>query len=285
MRFAFIRRHAGEYSVAWMCQVLDVSLSGYYAWLRRPESQRSRDDRRLLIEIRAIHRQSRRSYGSPRIYRELRERKYRCGRHRVARLMRQDGLEGTYRRKFRVTTNSKHRWPVAPNRLERRFEAATPNTVWAGDITYIWTREGWLYLAVLLDLCSRRVVGWATSSRLTRRLPQAALEMAIGRRRPAAAVLHHSDRGSQYASKDYREALVEAGFIVSMSRRGDCYDNAPVESFFATLKKELVAGETFYSRRQACRELVDYIEGFYNCWRRHSSLGYLSPVAFEEQLA
>ena len=285
MRFAFIRRHAGEFSVAWMCQVLDVSLSGYYAWLHRPESQRSREDRRLLIEIRAIHRQSRRTYGSPRMVRELRERQYRCGRHRVARLMRQDGLEGTYRRKFRVTTDSQHKWPVAPNRLERRFQVARPDTVWAGDITYIRTREGWLYLAVLLDLCSRRIVGWATSSRLTRRLPQAALQMAMGRRRPQAAVLHHSDRGSQYASKDYREALSEAGFEVSMSRRGDCYDNAPVESFFATLKKELVAGEVFYSRRQAQREIVDYIEGFYNCWRRHSSLGYLSPMAFEEQAA
>ncbi len=174
---------------------------------------------------------------------------------------------------------------MAPNRLERRFEVATPDTAWAGDITYIPTREGWLYLAVPLDLCSRRIVGWATSSRLTRRLPQTALEMAIGRRRPQAAVLHHSDRGSQYASKDYREALSEAGFEVSMSRRGDCYDNAPVESFFATLKKELVAGEVFYSRRQAHREIVDYIEGFYNCWRRHSSIGYLSPAAFEEQAA
>ena len=283
MRFAFIRRHAGEYPVACLCQVLDVSLSGYYAWLDRPESQRSRDDRRLLIEIRAIHRQSRRTYGSPRMYRELRERTFRCSRHRVARLMRKDGLEGTYRRRFRVTTDSEHKWPVAPNRLQRRFEVATPDTVWAGDITYIRTREGWLYLAVLLDLCSRRIVGWATSSRLTRRLPQAALEMAIGRRRPAAAVLHHSDRGSQYASKDYRDALSEAGFEVSMSRRGDCYDNAPAESFFATLKKELVAGEVFYSRRQAHREIVDYIESFYNCWRRHSSIGYLSPAAFEEQ--
>ena len=285
MRFTFIRRHAGEYPVDLMCQVLDVSASGYYACLRRPESQRSRDDRRLLIEMRAIHQQSRRTYGSPRIYRELRERRYECGRHRVARLMRQDGLEGTYRRNFRVTTNSKHHWPVAPNRLDRRFEVATPDTVWAGDITYIWTREGWLYLAVLLDLCSRRIVGWAMSSRLTRRLPRAALEMAIGRRRPEAPILHHSDRGSQYASKDYRRALADAGFTVSMSRRGDCYDNAPVESFFATLKKELVAGEAFYSRNQARHELVDYIEGFYNCWRRHSSIGYVSPADFEEQVA
>ncbi len=271
--------------MAWMFQVLDVSPSGYYAWLRRPESRRSRDDRRLLVEIRAIHRESRRTYGSPRMHRELRERKYECGRHRVARLMRQDGLKGTHRSKFRVTTDSEHKWPVAPNRLGRRFEVDTPDTVWAGDITYIRTREGWLYLAVLLDLCSRRVVGWATSSRLTRRLPQEALEMAIGRRRPAAAVLHHSDRGSQYASRDYRDALSEAGFEVSMSRRGDCYDNAPVESFFATLKKELVAGEVFYSRRQAHHEIVDYIEAFYNCWRRHSSIGYLSPAAFEEQAA
>ncbi len=283
MRFAFIRQHAGECPVAWICQVLEVSLSGYYAWLGRPESRRSRDDRRLLIEIPTIHRQSRRTYGSPRMHRELRGRRYRCGRHRVARLMRQDGLEGTYRRRFRVTTDSQHKWPVAPNRLERRFEVATPDTVWASDITYIRTREGWLYLAVLLDLCSRRIVGWATSSRLTRRLPLAALEMAIGRRRPTAAVLHHSDRGSQYASEEYRDALSEAGFQVSMSRRGDCYDNAPAESFFATLKKELVAGEVFYSRRQAHREIVDYIESFYNCWRRHSSIGYLSPAAFEEQ--
>ena len=285
MRFAFIRRHAGEYPLGWMCQVLRVSMSGYYAWLRRPESRRSREDRRLLIEIRAIHRQSRRTYGSPRIYHELRERRFPCGRHRVARLMRQDGLEGTYRRRFRVTTHSQHRWPVAPNRLQRRFEVATVDTVWAGDLTYIWTREGWLYLAVLLDLCSRRVVGWAMSSRLTRRLPQAALQMAIGRRRPQAPILHHSDRGSQYASNDYRDALADAGLLASMSRRGDCYDNAPVESFFATLKKELVAGEVFYTRRQARREIVDYIEGFYNCWRRHSSLGHISPAAFEEKAA
>jgi len=285
MRFAFIRRHAGEYPLGWMCQVLRVSMSGYYAWLRRPESRRSREDRRLLIEIRAIHRQSRRTYGSPRIYHELRERRLPCGRHRVARLMRQDGLEGTYRRRFRVTTHSQHRWPVAPNRLQRRFEVATVDTVWAGDITYIWTREGWLYLAVLLDLCSRRIVGWAMSSRLTRRLPQAALQMAIGRRRPQAPILHHSDRGSQYASNDYRDALADAGLLASMSRRGDCYDNAPVESFFATLKKELVAGELFYTRRQARREIVDYIEGFYNCWRRHSSLGHISPAAFEEKAA
>lgn len=285
MRFAFIRRHAEEYPLGWMCQVLGVSMSGYYAWLRRPESRRSREDRRLLIEIRAIHRQSRRTYGSPRMHRELRERKYYCGRHRVARLMRQDGLEGTFRRRFRVTTDSQHKWPVAPNRLKRRFEVATVDTVWAGDITYIWTREGWLYLAVLLDLCSRRIVGWAMSSRLTRRLPQAALEMAIGRRQPRAPILHHSDRGSQYASNDYRDALSDAGLVASMSRRGDCYDNAPVESFFATLKKELVAGEVFYTRRQARREIIDYIEGFYNCWRRHSSLGQISPAAFEEKAA
>jgi putative transposase len=285
MRFAFIRRHTGEFPLDVMCRVLEVSASGYYAWLHRPESRRSRDNRQLLIEIRAIHRQSHRRYGSPRVYRELRGRGRPCGRHRVARLMRRDGLEGTFRRKFRVTTDSKHRWPVAPNRLERQFAVSRPDTVWAGDITYIRTREGWLYLAVLLDLCSRRVVGWAMSSRLTRQLPLAALEMATGRRRPRASILHHSDRGSQYASSDYRQALSEEGFAVSMSRRGNCYDNAPVESFFATLKKELVAGDVFYTREQARREIVDYIEGSYNSWRRPSALGYLSPAAFEEQLA
>ena len=194
------------------------------------------------------------------------------------------GIEGQRKRRFRVTTDSRHSHPVAANHLNRNFTASAPNKVWVTDITYIWTREGWIYLAVLLDLCSRRVVGWATSSRLTRRLPQAALEMAIGRR-PGACVLHHSDRGSQYASKDYREALLEAGFEVSMSRAGDCWDNAPVESFFATLKKELLQGEAFYSRSQAHREIVDYIERFYNCWRRHSSIGYLSPMDFEEQAA
>ncbi len=285
MRFAFIRRHACEHPVAWMCQVLGVSLSGYYAWLHRPESQRRRDDRRLLLEIRSIHRQSRRRYGSPRVYRELRGRGIACGRHRVARLMRQDGLEGSFRRRFRVTTDSRHRWPVAANHLARRFSVSRPDRVWAGDITYIRTREGWLYLAVLLDLCSRRIVGWAMSPRLTRRLPQAALEMAVGRRRPQTPIVHHSDRGSQYASADYRRALSEEGFVVSMSRRGDCYDNAPVESFFATLKKELVAGEVFYTREQARREIVDYIESFYNSWRRHSALGYLSPAEFEEKVA
>ena len=285
MRFAFIRRHTGEFPLDVMCRVLEVSASGYYAWRHRPESRRSREDRRLLLEIRAIHRQSRRRYGSPRVHHELRGRGFRCGRHRVARLMRDDGLEGTFRRRFRVTTDSKHRWPVASNRLARQFEVSRPDTVWAGDITYIPTRGGWLYLAVLLDLCSRRVVGWAMSPRLGRRLPLAALEMATGRRRPRASILHHSDRGSQYASKDYRQALSDEGFVVSMSRRGDCYDNAPVESFFATLKKELVAGEVFYTREQARREIVDYIESFYNSWRRHSALGYLSPAAFEEQVA
>jgi len=285
MRFAFIRRHTGEFPLDVMCRVLEVSASGYYAWRTRPESRRSREDRRLLTEIRAIHRQSRRRYGSPRVHHELRGRGVRCGRHRVARLMRQDGLEGTYRRKFRVTTDSKHRWPVAANRLARQFKVSRPDTVWAGDITYIRTREGWLYLAVLLDLCSRRVVGWALSPRLGRRLPLAALEMATGRRRPRVAILHHSDRGSQYASRDYRQALSDEGFVVSMSRRGDCYDNAPVESFFATLKKELVAGDVFYTREQARCEIVEYIESFYNSWRRHSALGYLSPAAFEEKVA
>lgn len=284
MRFAFIRRHARQYPVAVMSRLLGVSSSGYYAWLHRPESRRSRDDRRLLTAIRTIHRQSRRTYGSPRVHAELIEHGIRCGRHRVARLMRQDALRGAFRRKFRVTTQSGHRFPVASNRLGRRFAVERPDTVWAGDITYVWTREGWLYLAVLLDLCSRRVVGWSLSSRLTRRLALLALEMALGRRRPARGVLHHSDRGSQYASNDYRQALREAGLEVSMSRRGDCWDNAPVESFFATLKRELVTERDFWTREQARREIVDYIEVFYNHQRRHSALGQISPARFEEQL-
>ena len=237
MRFAFIRRHTGEYPVALMCQVLGVSLSGYYAWLHRPESRRSRDDRRLLLEIRAIHRQSRRRDGSPRVHRELRGRGRVCGRHRVARLMRQDGLEGTFRRKFRVTTDSQHRWPVAANHLARRFSVSRPDRVWP-DRHHLHPHAGRLAVSggpAGSVLASNRGLGDESEADTL-----AAAGCPGDGRGPTPAsnpIVHHSDRGSQYASADYRRALSEEGFVVSMSRRGDCYDNAPVESFFATLKR------------------------------------------------
>lgn len=285
MKFHFIRQHSRQHRVRTLCRALGVSLSGYYAWLRRPESRRRREDRRLLHQIRVIHRQSDRSYGSRRIYRELRAQGVRCGRKRVARLMRKDGLRAKSPRRFKVTTQSAAGHAVAPNLLDRAFEVSTPDTVWAGDITYIWTREGWLYLAVLMDLCSRYIVGWAVRDRLAGRLTLDALDMALEQRQPVPGLMHHSDRGSQYTAAAYQDELRRRGFVVSMSRRGDCYDNAPLESFFATLEKELLSDADFLTRRQARAAIFDYLEAFYNRRRLHSALDYLSPADFEEAQA
>jgi transposase InsO family protein len=283
MKYVFIRKHVGQHSVVGLCEVLGVSRGGYYSWRSRAESQRVREDRQLLPRIRAAFRESHRSYGSPRVHAELREEGIRCGRHRVARLMRQDQLQARVRRRFKSTTQSCHAHTVAPNELQRQFKVAVPNTCWAADITYIWTQEGWLYLAVLLDLCSRRIVGWAVSDRLTEELSLKALEQAHAHRRPPAGLLHHSDRGSQYAALRYRDRLARYGMRASMSRRGDCWDNAVVESFFSSLKTELFAGRRWpETRQQARRELFEYLEIFYNRKRRHSALGYLSPNRFEE---
>lgn len=265
-----------------ICRVLRVSPSGYYRWRGRAESQRSREDRRLQVQIRAVYRETKGRYGSPRIYKELRELGVRCSRKRVARLMRQERLRARCRRRYRVTTQSEHRYEVVPNRLARQFCVASPNQVWAGDITYLQTREGWLYLAVLLDLFSRRVVGWAVSDRLDAELATSALQMALEQRRPPRGLLHHSDRGCQYASGSYQAILRRYGVEGSMSRAGDCYDNAVVESFFSTLKVELEGVGRHRTRQEAYRELFDYIERFYNRRRRHSSLGYVSPMAFEK---
>lgn len=283
MKYAFIQEHVSQHSIVRLCESLGVSRGGYYSWLSRPESQRTRKDRQLLPRIRAAFRESRRRYGSPRVHAQLREEGIRCGRHRVARLMRQDRLQARPRRRFKSTTQSAHTQAVAANELQRQFEVATLDTCWAGDITYIWTREGWLYLAVLLDLCSRRIVGWAVSDRLTEELTLKALDQALAHRRPRAGLLHHSDRGSQYAARRYRKRLALSGVRASMSRRGDCWDNAVVESFFSSLKTELFAGRRGPETRQAAhRELFEYIEVFYNRKRRHSALGYLSPSQFEE---
>ena len=282
MKFDFIDAKKACYPVALLCRHLGVSRSGYYAWAQRPESQRDKSDRALSVEVAAVHQESRSRYGSPRVHAELRSRGRRVSRKRVARLMRQQGLRARPRRRFVRTTDSAHSHPVAPNALDRKFEPTQPNCVWAGDITYVWTAEGWLYLAVLLDLFSRKVVGWAMSEKIDRELVLSALDMALlGRPAPA---LHHSDRGSQYASEDYRHLLEQRGITCSMSRKGNCWDNAVVESFFSSLKQELVYLTTFKTHQEAKPALFEYIEVFYNRKRRHSSLGYLSPVEYERSV-
>jgi len=281
MKYAFMVDHGQEFRVQGLCRVLGVSRSGYYRWCQHPEGSRAREDRRLLVQIRTVHEQSQHRYGSPRVYRALRKQGELCGKHRVERLMRSDGLQARRRRCFRVTTRSASGHPVAPNHLNRQFSVSHLNTVWVGDMTYLWTREGWLYLAVLLDLCSRRVVGWASSDRITRELTLSALTLAVQQRRPSPGLLHHGDRGSQYTCADYQTELSRQGLQVSMSRRGDCYDNAVAESFFSTLKAELKGYGHYETRRQAQAELFEYVEVFYNRQRLHSSLGYRSPAEFE----
>ena len=287
MRYACIGGYRGSFPVSLMCRVLGVSRSGFYAWLRREPSYRRREDERLLVEVRAIHRASRRCYGSPRVHGELRARGVRCGRKRVERLMREDALRAKKRRKFRVTTQSEHGYAPAPNLVARQFAVGSTQAarrVWAADITYLSTREGWVYLAVILDVATRRVVGWAVRSRLTPELTLAALDMALEREGTHGGI-HHSDRGVQYACTAYRDRLAKLGIRVSMSRRGDCWDNAVVESFVATVKWELVADADWQTRRQASRALFEYIEIWYNRQRRHSSLGYQTPVEYAAQLA
>jgi putative transposase len=264
-----------------MCQVLKVSRSGYYSWLTRPESKGSQANRRLLCEIRRVHERSRRTYGSPRVTAELQAQGVRCGEHRVARLMRANGIRAKAKRRFRVTTDSRHSYPVASNLLARQFTVDRPTAVWVSDITYIWTSEGWLYLAGVVDLYSRMVVGWSMGCRMTVELTLTALHQALGRRDVGVGLLHHSDQGKQYAAGEYQELLHDHGMICSMSRRGDCWDNAPMESFFATLKTELIHGERFTTREEAKVKLFEYIEVFYNRERRHSSLGFQSPLDFE----
>ena len=288
MKYACIVEHRREFPVALMCRVLGVSRSGFYAAQRRPASARDRADQRLRSAIRVIHCQSRRTYGSPRVHAELRAQGVRCSRKRVERLMRMERLHAKTRRRPRSTTNSNHQHTVASNLLQRRFavtEIAGVNRVWAGDITYVPTREGWLYLAVLLDVASRAVVGWAMQPTIDQSLTQAALHMAVGRRHPKPGVVHHSDRGVQYAALDYQALLAAHAMRPSMSRKGDCYDNAVVESFFATLEWEVIEQADWHTRAEARAAIFEYIEVWYNRQRRHSTLGYLSPLDYESQLA
>jgi len=285
MRYRAIQEHDRRYPIRLMCRALAVSPAGYYAWRGRPESRRATANRSLLATIRVLHQESRQTYGSPSIWQALVRRGQRVGEHRVARLMRQDGLRAKTVKKWRATTHSQHSLPVAANTLDRAFTVAGPNRVWAGDITYVWTLEGWLYLAVLLDLYSRRVVGWAMGQRLTVELVEQALTMAVVSRAPTTGLLHHSDRGSQYAASSYQRRLNEYGLIPSMSRKGNCWDNACVESFFGTLKRELVYHRRYATRDDARQDIFEYIEVFYNRQRRHSTLGYHSPAEYEARAA
>ena len=280
-KYQFVAAQASEYPVTVLCRVLGLARSGYYAWRKRPLSTRMQQDNQLTADIQRIFINSRQTYGSPRVHAELRKSKP-CARKRVARLMRQAKLIARPRRRTVGTTDSRHAEPVAPNLLARAFDAPAPNRIWVADITYLATQEGWLYLAVVLDLYARRVVGWSMQSTLERSLVIAALTDAIRGRQPPAGLLHHSDRGSQYASGDYQALLAEAKMVGSMSRKGNCWDNAVMESFFATLKAELPLS-VFPSHAAARTAVFDYIERFYNRRRCHSSLGYRSPADYEAQ--
>ena len=284
MKYRFIREHQQEYPVTTMCQVLDVSVSGYYAWKQRPVSARQIADEQLSIHIRQVHEATHQIYGSRRIRAELAEQGSSCGRKRVVRLMRQQGLKARRRRHRTVTTDSQHSDPVAPNLLDREFSAPAPNAKWVTDITGVWTAEGWLYVAVVLDLFSRLVVGWAMAAHRDAELVEQALSMALMRRHPQAGLLHHSDRGSQYTSGSYQALLAQRGIQVSMSGKGDCYDNAAMESFFSSLKGEWTDWHPYQTRQEAQLSIFEYIEVFYNRQRRHSTLGYLSPVIYEQRL-
>ncbi len=286
MIFAYIAAKKADMSVRRACQLLKVSVSGFYAWKRRPASRRQKDDLVFLAHIRAAFKSSNETYGSPRMTYELKDQGFVIGRRRIDRLMRENGLCAKVKKRFKRTTDSHHNHGIAPNLLigargKSDFTAIAPNEKWAADISYIWTREGWLYLAIIMDLFSRRIVGWAAQDRLKTALPLAALRQATLLRRPPKGLIHHSDRGSQYCSYEYRKALKDIGATVSMSGKGNCYDNAVVETFFKTIKSELIWRTVFQTRQQAKLEITAYIDGFYNPVRRHSAVGYTSPVKYE----
>jgi putative transposase len=286
MSFRFIEDHRDAYPVRLMCAVLEVSPAGYYAWRERPASVRATANVTLLAAIRQVHQDNRGCYGSPRVHATLRAQGRGASRGRIERLMRRHGIRAIMAPPRRVrTTDSRHALPIAPNLIERNFTADEPNQVWLADITYIPTAEGWLYLAAVMDQFSRKIVGWAMRDHMRVELASSALEMAIQRQRPPAGLIHHSDRGVQYASHDYREALSAAGITASMSRKANCYDNAPMESFFHTLKTERVHHCQYQTRAEATRDVFVYIEGFYNRTRLHSAIGYIAPIEMELKAA
>lgn len=281
MKFEFIRVERALYTVSLLCRVLGVARSGFYAWLARGPSAHQTRDAELAVEVVASHKRSRGVYGSPRVHADLAARGVRVSKKRVARLMRERGLQARPRRRFVATTDSRHDAPPAPNLVARDFDASAPNETWVSDVSFVPTSEGWLYLAVVLDLFSRRIVGWATSATNDTELTLRALSLAVTRRKPPRGLVHHSDRGSTYAATAYQRALARHGIVPSMSRIGDCWDNAVAESFFSTLKTELVGSKRYASRAVAHELIRDYIESFYNPQRRHSHVGYLSPVEYE----
>lgn len=285
MRFAFIARNADILPIERLRQIMDVSPRGYRAYRSRPLSKSQRKDMVVLAHIREQFALSLGSYGRPRMTEELKELGLDVGHRRVGRLMSQNGIEVKRNKKFKATTDSNHGFNIAPNLLNRDFHADAPNKKWAGDMSYVWTQEGWLYLAVILDLHSRRVIGWAVSNRMKRDLAIRALNMAIALRRPPKGCMHHTDRGSQYCSHDYQKILRQHGFEVSMSGTGNCYDNAAVETFFKTIKAELLWQQSWRTRRDTEVAIFEYINGFYNPRRRHSALGWKSPLAFERKVA
>ncbi len=282
MKYQFIEQYRQEFPIVVLCQVLGVSESGFYAWRKRPTCRRKREDAQLTQEIRQVFALHRGRYGSPRLHVELREQGKSCSRKRVARLMQQAGISAQRKQRRVVTTRRDATHPVAPNLLDRDFTVPEPNKKWASDITYIPTTQGWLYLAVILDLYSRIVVGWSMSTCCDEQLVERALDMALARRRPKAGLLHHSDRGCQYTSRAYRRRLEQAGMVVSMSRKGNCWDNAAMESFFGSLKEECVGSIIYLSHEQARQALFEYLEIYYNRQRRHSTLGYVSPLIYEQ---
>lgn len=281
MKYAWIDGQRRAYPLPAMCATLDVSLSGYQAWKRGGTPKRKRmTDAQMLALIQAIHAEFKGAYGSPRMAKEIRDRGFPASKERVERLMRENGIRARHKRRFKATTDSKHGLPVAPNLLDRNFTPAAPNQVWAADLTNIWTAEGWLYLAVVIDLFNREVVGWSMKPRMTADIVIDALTMAWFRRKPAPGLMHHSDRGSQYASHAFQARLKEYGMVCSMSRKGNCWDNACPESFFNSFKNERVHGTPYETRAEAIADAFDYIEPFYNRRRKHSTLGYASPQQF-----
>lgn len=281
MKFAFVEAEKAHWPVAALCEMLEISRSGYYAWATRPEARRVRDDAEVVAEIKAAHEVGRGAYGSPRVVRALRRNGRRISEKRVARLMRKEGIFGRKKKRFRKTTDSNHTDPIAPNVLQRCFQVDLPDTAWVTDVTYVFTHQGWLYLAAILDLFSRRVVGWAASANNDRALALEALRKAVTLRDPKPRFVHHSDQGSVYASADYRGELDRLGAIKSMSRKGDCWDNSVAESFFATIKGEMIDHHEYDTRAEAIVAIGDYIDGFYNVTRLHSAIGYVSPIEFE----
>jgi putative transposase len=286
MSFCFIEDHRDAYPVRLMCAVLEVSPAGYYAWRERPVSERAKSNSALLAAIRQVHEDSSGRYGSPRVHAVLRRQGRGISRGRVERMMRRNGIRAIMAPPRRArTTDSGHDLPIAPNRIARDFTAPGPNRVWLADITYIPTAEGWLYLAAVMDLFSRKIVGWAMRDHMQVELASTALTMAIQQQQPQAGLIHHSDRGVQYASHAYRSALTSAGIVASMSRKADCYDNAPMESFFHTLKTELAHHRNYKTRAEAQRDIFAFIEGFYNRTRLHSAIGYIATIEMELKVA